>query len=478
MEEYFINFYSFHLDFIHQFREIEYKGIPLPLLIKVENYFTRCNLHPELSKPSFKDQLKVKINQKGEIQKQYNLIMDPLVNRKTGNKQKNGKLMLYDFVLHAYSFAQYLDPSKIHMMNHVNAGETFKNYEVDMNQMKDKLVMKAKEIFGNFKSHPIYSNPGFQNMFLRSIPVLLNVLGKIDNYFEKVPISCVIVGTTTDTFSRILTIMAGKKGIPSLCLQHGLFGEIQFMPVFATKNCVFGNYEKEWYLARGVDEDRIEVTGHPRHDRIFMGPQMPKSTLQQKLGLNAQKKSVVVATQPHSDIDLLSNLIQILSKNSSFEILIKPHPHEYARNTLQKYESILSAHQSIKIVPREIDLYHLLYNIDLVIVAANSTMGLEAMMFKKPIVLFLKTKDHIRPDLYFYSHFDYFDDMGRFVSSDPKSINHLAGQLFSNKSPIATEYNNIRNKFVSNRYPNEYSFQTISDLIFKLTGNRYIKPTN
>ncbi|KQL48728.1 hypothetical protein AN963_02710 [Brevibacillus choshinensis] len=68
----------------------------------------------------------------------------------------------------------------------------------------------------------------------------------VDKFLDEEPISCVIVGTTLDPFSRILITMAGKKGIPNMSLQHGLIGiEEAFMPMFANLNGVFGMYEKE-----------------------------------------------------------------------------------------------------------------------------------------------------------------------------------------------------------------------------------------
>lgn len=88
--------------------------------------------------------------------------------------------------------------------------------------------------------------------------------------FEEHDISSVIVGTTEDITNRVLTLISKSKGIPSYCLQHGaIMGEEAFFPIFATKQIVYGEYEREWYFRRGGADSQIEILGHPRYDDIF-----------------------------------------------------------------------------------------------------------------------------------------------------------------------------------------------------------------
>lgn len=88
--------------------------------------------------------------------------------------------------------------------------------------------------------------------------------------FKEQDISGVIVGTTEDITSRALTFLSSSEGILSYCLQHGaVMGEEAYFPVFATKQVVYGKYEEDWYLQKGVSESQIEILGHPRYDEIF-----------------------------------------------------------------------------------------------------------------------------------------------------------------------------------------------------------------
>ncbi len=459
------NFHSFHLDFIQKFKSIQHNGIPLVVLMEMKKVCNKLKLDLEFEKETFKEHLNIQVNQLNEIHKHYDAVIGPLLDVKKKNPPIDGKLLICDFVLYADSFIQYLDPSQTFVLNNANSNQFIGKYAVDNSKKKSELVQNAKQIFENFKSHPIYSNPGFQRTVLSAIPVLVDQVTKIELFLKEVPVSCVIIGTTERAFTRSLTLVAGKKGIPSICFQHALTAlEI---PVFATRNAVFGKYEVEWYLSYGVAGHRIEITGHPRHDRIFMGPHLSKPDFQQNLGLNPQKKYMVVATHPDSDISLVTSLIQNLLKNPSIEIIIKPHPHEFAFNRHQRYDPLLSRYPNVKLT--NMDVYFLLHNADLVIVTGNSTFGLEGMLFNKP-VLFLKTKHGGMLDIY--------DDMGRYVSSDVNTIAEMAIQLLPEQSALRNDYNNHRNEFVLRRYPKKCAVLEILELVFQLTGKQFINPNN
>ncbi|KML36111.1 hypothetical protein [Cytobacillus firmus] len=468
MKDYLNNFYSFHLDFIHQFKSVEYKGIPLPLLFRIENFLTRCNLIQELYDPQFNNHLTVKINDKSEVQKRYDVILNNIDNHQNNkaNVKNNAKLLLFDFVLHASSFVKRLDSKRIIVINQNNWNEKLGLSEFNNKPLKERLTFKAKEIFNGFDSHPIYSNKAFQQMVLNFIPNLVDNLATIDRFFSRMPISCVLTGTTTDTMSRVLTLVAKLYGIPSLCLQHGLFGiEEQYMPVLATKNCVLGEYEKDWYLARGAGPGRIEITGHPRHDRIFARNVQGESRLRQSLRLDPRKKTMLILTQPSTQVEPLNKFISYISQRTSFQIFIKAHPHEYANKTLHKYNSLFNNSKSLNLIPQGTNLYHLIPSMDLIIVASDSTAGLEAMLFEKAAVLFLKNQQD-RP-------FDFYDDMGKFISSDPYAVAALAIQLEKDRCVQKIEYENKRYEFISKRYPRKQSGQEIIKLINILTGTNY-----
>ncbi|MCI2455425.1 CDP-glycerol glycerophosphotransferase family protein, partial [Listeria monocytogenes] len=68
------------------------------------------------------------------------------------------------------------------------------------------------------------------------------------------------------------------------------------------------------------------------------------------------------------------------------QLIMKPHPWEIARNRLNDYVSIERAGNHVRLIKKEIDLYDLLPYVDIVI-TLTSTVGLEAMLFEKSVLI-------------------------------------------------------------------------------------------
>jgi hypothetical protein len=75
----------------------------------------------------------------------------------------------------------------------------------------------------------------------------------------------VVVNSEYHRLSRALVLEAQALGIPTVLLQHGFLGQdwLHF-PVVSQRICVWGDVDREWYLARGVSPERIVVTGSHR----------------------------------------------------------------------------------------------------------------------------------------------------------------------------------------------------------------------
>ncbi|KQL48730.1 hypothetical protein AN963_02720 [Brevibacillus choshinensis] len=470
MDDYMLNYYSLMIDFIEEFKTVQYKGIPLALFLNLYNLMGHEN--PLLTDKSFRYQLKNQVNNPYEIQQRLDAIMDPIMSNT--NKHANGKVMLYDYVLGNDTFLHYLDPSRVFACTSGDVEEKMKNYMGDTSSIWSELSAESGKLLDQMKAHPIYSEHGFKALvFDRQFPAFLHCLYYIEKFFDEVPISCLFVGTTTDAFSRILCVAAGQKGIPSICMQHGLIGiEESFMPVYSTKVGVTGNYEREWYRNRGVPEHRIAITGHPKFDWIFYEPRMPLATFQQIHGLDPRKKSILIATEPGADPMLIHDFIKTVYQLSSPELLLKPHPHEFAFQTLNMYDPLFLSFPSLKLVTG-MNAHDVLYNCDVTLVVEQSTIGLQGLLFNKP-VLFLKNVQKQHP-LYVA---DFFDEMGRFSSSDARFLAAAAVDLISPHSVFYHEYHNKRNEFVSSRYPTKASMRAILELIHHLTGSWYNHPVN
>ena len=230
------------------------------------------------------------------------------------------------------------------------------------------------------------------------------------------------------------------------------------MPVFTSKLGVYGEYEKEWYIKRGVKEEKIEIIGHPRFDDIFEINHMEKSTFQESVGLDKQKKCVLIATQPMKfHMPLWSSLIDTLLQNQDIEIIIKPHPVEVKRKRLSKYKAICAKYPSVKLLESNYDLYDILANTDMVVIN-STTVGLEALLFDKP--LFILTNEERKY---------YESKLSEIMEDDPGKLAQLIIRFIGDEV-YRKELNWKRMDALGYYYPQRLAGEKLVDLINRLTG--------
>lgn len=461
---YLENYWSLFLDFIDAFADLTYNNITLPILANFYQYLDNT-LKQEMTRSDFKNYLSRKSLENGQIQAQFERWLSPLKQPSITEPSQGKVLLNFDYLRFSQSSYSYFSPKKTVIFARFDKKEhlgipvhCIKHYRVDVQQIADKLVKKAKGIFLSLNTHPVFNNQYLRNTFLNKIPLMVEQIAAVNRYFHKNPTSCTIVGTTEDLISRILTIIATGKGIPSICLQHGLLGGPEaFLPVFSTKVAVYGQYEKDWYIERGLPEDRIAITGHPRFDDIFMQNHLSRTDFQKKYNLNPQKKYVLLATQP-GNILLWIKLIEILAKQPEIEVIIKPHPWELSRgpDRIGSYELYSQKYQSVKLILKKgANLYDILPHADIVVVNL-STAGLEAILFRKPLFILSDTP------------FDYYDKLKDFTSSNPTKLAQLITRFFKDYQ-LQQLANNKTNEFLAYAYPQNMSTISLLKEINKLT---------
>ncbi|MCM3654514.1 CDP-glycerol glycerophosphotransferase family protein [Metabacillus litoralis] len=482
MNIYFQHYWSLFIDFIEDFKEVEYKGIPLPLLSTFQIYIDD-KLNYQMKDQSFSKILRNKIQNEYQIQPSFDYYLNSI-----GNKSKScdlnkglGKIVIHegDLLRFPNEYLRNFEKKKTILLvstevrkkkiqNHlknlrgITSVDLLSNYRSNVRELEKTLVTKAQSIFSKYNSHPVYSNINFSNKFIEDIPKMISLLAAYENYFDKVSISGVVVGNTSGMYSRILTIIARSKGIPSICTQHGIIGnELGYLPIFASIHAVFGHYEKKWYRKQGVEESCLEITGHPRFDCIYTNQRMPKKDFIKELGIDHKKKLVFVPTNMTRDIKAIDEFIKLLIKNPEITVIIKAHPSEIIRLGVKAYERLSLVTNSVKLV-KTIDLYDILVNVDLV-VQELSTVGLEAMLFEKPVFFLHKQSYFETNDRYYY------EGMSEFSHYNPAILKDMINDFFTNQQ-MQIKYKKIRKEFLDDAYPQLLSGQKIGDLIYKTTG--------
>lgn len=455
-----------NIEFLEAFGSLIYRGLPLPLLSNFYQYLDD-SLKQEMMKEDFNRHLTIKTLDEKQIQPEIEKWLVP-IRRPLQKKPIQGKTLLnFDYLRFSISNYSQLDPNHTLILSRWKKEQLYNipsictlDYTRPCSDITNSFIQQAHTIFTSYPNHPAFNNPYFQKKFLTDIPLMIEKIDMVNLILEKNLISSVVVGTTEEMTSRILTLVASSKGIPSFCLQHGLImGEEAFLPVFATKQVVYGAYEKEWYLQKGVEENRIAIVGHPRFDDIFTMNHMSKSAFLEKMGFDADKKIIFIATQPfHTSFYV--QLTELLVKNPELAIIIKPHPWEKSRNLVSEYINLSEVYPSVKYVTNEVKIYDIIANSDTVVVA-NSTVGLEAMLLNKPVVVY-KSKSSNRD-------YPYYDALGGVVSDNAETVANIIHSILDHPPYAQTEIL-LRNQFSNRNYPQKISLSKLQQLIEKITN--------
>lgn len=344
----------------------------------------------------------------------------------------------------------YFQPEKSLMLNKSDLNR----YIGNRNRLYKEYKRRAIFIFRSFRKHPIFSNKQFQKKFILRIPYILGSIIAANKLLKKLPISCIILGTTNCIQGRALALAALNKGIPSICMQHGIIAaEHGYLPKISPVMAVYGKYEADWYKNKGVAESNIETIGHPRFDDILIRKPITRTKFQKKLRLNPKLKSVLFIIRSNQ-IAIPGIIIKHLLKKQKVNVILKIKKGDRFVVPLKK------KFPSIRIVDQELHLYDLLHHSD-VIVSYPSTVALEAMLAGKPVFIW-KSKVLCTTDCY--------DDMGKFLLGNPLELVEMLVNYLKNEKNIKSQVERARKRFISNHYPDSSlsSGARLKKLVFSL----------
>ena len=460
MNTYLENYWAIYREFIETFKNFTFKDIPISLLTNFYQHIDQ-DLKMKMEADNFPVSEKYPELKQEMIQPYFEKWLAKS-NPPSTNKPKDGKILInFDYTRIPETCYQTLfDPEKTIILSRSKnkqifgiPTETMQKYEESTEDISSQLVNDAKALFGKLKNHPAFGNEFFQQTFLNRIPIIVKTISAAFNLFDQLTISAIIVGTTEDIVSRSLAIVGSICGIKSICLQHGiLMGEEAFMPVFTSSVAVYGEYEKNWYLQRGLTQERISEIGHPKYDEIFTKITANNTTNPEKFEIDPNKITLLVITGPNIDAARITELIKSLISNSNYQLIIKPHPWEIAKQKCDLYLELEKKYKSIKVLTsRENYLYELIGHVDGVI-ATLSTVVLESILFKKPVFLFNFLNSN--------RTYDYFDQLGEFVQPNPNHLYMIVNQYYT--SPEQKQaYDRIREQYLSSIYMDGTSGQKL-----------------
>lgn len=195
-----------------------------------------------------------------------------------------------------------------------------------------------------------------------------------------------------DQATRIYTLLAKKRRIPTIVLQQGLAGEksVEWGFVASDKAVVFGEHFKEVLVEHGVPESKICIGGWPRLRGRSNCLVTEQAKLKQKMNINAGEKVVLLASQPNvpgafgnsSDRrSALLSLRDVVQEVKGIHLVIKAHPVEKEA----ELKNIFGTANNITYIRRNEDIHKCVLLCD-VMVTFFSTAGLLALVEEKPLI--------------------------------------------------------------------------------------------
>jgi len=196
----------------------------------------------------------------------------------------------------------------------------------------------------------------------------------------------------------VLGLVAQKMNIPAIELQHGL--ECLKLFSLSAEKCAniiasYGPLIKEELDDVNVAPLRVFETGSPRFDqyRKEIIKEDDKNNLSKKLGIYPSRPVLlyiatdIVFGQTHDTYSMLrvfNNLVSLLRKDKELQIIIKIRPGPFQEYFFKK--SLKEIFNEKCIIAQYEDMHELL-SISDVVLSSYSTVVLEAMILKKPVIL-------------------------------------------------------------------------------------------
>jgi hypothetical protein len=219
--------------------------------------------------------------------------------------------------------------------------------------------------------------------------------------FSSHPRSVCIVSDDRVPYYKNLVYAAGRCGVKSIVIQHGILAGINGTnAINADFYAAWGSRAIDWFSTNWDSKasDKIFITGAPRYDEYAAPKDLNKRKIAHELKLPHDKKIILVFPAWSGDFSVLSTNMRDLSMIDAIlsaltrlgieekcQVIIKPHPGGDVDLLRKFFKSRDIVSQYITIIEGHLEE---LYFVADICVSAYSSCILEAMFFEKPSVVF------------------------------------------------------------------------------------------
>jgi hypothetical protein len=238
----------------------------------------------------------------------------------------------------------------------------------------------------------------FRRFFREGLPALIASIEGADWLVRRLKPRMMVVAVDVSPAARALSRTLVRHGVPVLVVQHGAvsvdMGGFHVMPLDGDRQAVWGNLPREWHLQRGKAPESQVVTGNPGFDAMAAGRYAPSEEVRRRLGIDPEEHLILLATEwlsgtssvvtVEDEEKFIRHTLRALKRFPDHQVVVKLHP-----GYQPEYEGLVRAiaeREGIAVTLANGDLWDLLAVSDVVIIS-NSTVGLEAMILGRPVVV-------------------------------------------------------------------------------------------
>jgi len=225
-------------------------------------------------------------------------------------------------------------------------------------------------------------------------------------FFSKRKPKVILITDEYSANTRLIMEGARVNRIPVVSFQHGSMHDLHPGYVYSAEDpvdeitpdgiIVWGDRWKDFLINHGYPAERIKTGGQLRTDIIPVISTTRKSAaeiLRENIG---GKDIVLFASQPQRDLSLryktAFEIFKAAAQLSEFILVVKLHPVE---NDFSYYNQIAKrANCDNYIITKEADLYELI-SVSRAVITSFSTVGTEAVYFRKPVLIFDPLKQDV-----------------------------------------------------------------------------------
>jgi hypothetical protein len=234
----------------------------------------------------------------------------------------------------------------------------------------------------------------FNRFFRVDLPLLIPQAVVAQHILENHRPALIISPDVADPRTRVYTLLCRQKGIPCMEVQFGLAGDegIEWRFFSADNVAALGETSKGAMLKHGIPEEKIIITGSPRHDCLINVTDAEVKSMRSKLGVPNESAMILLASayqlnayDEYSNPELLRSM-----KRSAFEaadrtrgicLVVKPHPLEDVHET----RSLAGKNKNIIFISQKTDIRELTRICD-AFISFGSTSTADALISRKLVV--------------------------------------------------------------------------------------------